>query len=106
MRTMAILWFALCFACGPASSRPPDAKGGGDGNGGNGDGNDGCSDSAKLVYVVDVNHKLSTFHPPTKMFHDLGTLSCPSMFGATPFSMGIDRTPTAWVLYSSGELFK
>jgi len=74
-------------------------------NGSNGSGSDGCSDAAKLVYVVDENNKLSQFDPTTKTFHDLGTLSCPASAGGTPFSMGVDRTATAWVLYSSGELF-
>ena len=67
---------------------------------------DGCSDASKLVYVVDENNKLSTFNPPTKVFTDLGTLNCPAQFAATPFSMGIDRNATAWVLYSSGELMR
>jgi hypothetical protein len=105
MKTLgAVLVFA--FACGPSGNRGGlDGNGNGDGSG-SGNGSDGCSDSAKLVYVVDVSNRLSTFYPPTKTFHDLGTLNCPAMFLATPFSMGIDRTPTAWVLYSSGELFK
>jgi hypothetical protein len=70
---------------------------------------DGCSDAAKLVYVFDSNEKLSTFDPATKTFKDLGTLNCPASFGFAPFSMGVDRTPTAWVLYSSGfsaQLFR
>jgi hypothetical protein len=37
---------------------------------------------------------------------DIGQLSCPAQALATPFSMGIDRNATAWVLYSSGELFR
>jgi hypothetical protein len=54
--------------------------------------------------VLDKENKLSTFDPATKTFSDLGTLACSTT--ATPNSMGIDRTPTAWVLYSSGEIFK
>ena len=47
--------------------------------GGSGGGNaaaatDGCSDAAKLVYVVDENNKFSQFDPATKTFMDLGTL--------------------------------
>jgi hypothetical protein len=38
------------------------------------------------------------------MFTDLGKLTCQA--SGTPFSMGVDRTATAYVLYSSGELFK
>jgi|MudIll2142460700_1097286.scaffolds.fasta_scaffold114961_2 hypothetical protein len=96
---------ALLAACGAGpSDRAPDSGNTGDGNGQNGD---GCSDEAKAVYVVDQNNTLSRFDPPTKVFTDLGQLNCPATgFGATPFSMGIDRTAVAWVLYSSGELFR
>lgn len=99
-------------ACGPGG------RGGGDDDGNNtpdssipgggdsGTGGDGCSDAAKLVYVVDSNERMSQFDPPTKTFTDLGTLTCPAGLGATPFSMGIDRDATAWVLYSNGELFR
>jgi len=67
------------LACG-APGRDPggDDTGGGDG-GNNGSGNqDGCSDAAKLVYVVDSNNKLSTWDGATKSFHDIGTLACPA----------------------------
>jgi len=69
---------------------------------------EGCSDAAKLVYVVDSNNKFSKFDPATRTFMDIGTLMCPSNLGglATPFSMGVDRDAVAWVLYSSGELFR
>ena len=99
-------------ACGPNQRDPstnPDGSGGGDGNGGGGDGSgtngDGCSDEAKLVYVVDQNRKLSQFNPPTKTFTDLGTLACPAG-GASPFSMAIARDATAYILYDNGELFR
>lgn len=94
------------IACGP-SSRGDDFGGNGvdaAGNGSNGN-SDGCTAAAKLIYVVDENNTLSQFDATTKTFHDLGKLSCPAMAGAMPFSMGIDRTATAWVLYDSGELF-
>ena len=66
-----------------------------------------CADGTELVYTIDQgNARLSTFDPSTKTFHDLGSLSCPTMFGATPFSMSVDRAGNAWVLYNSGELFK
>ncbi len=64
-----------------------------------------CSDEAKLVYVVDSNNDFLSFKPDTLTFTKIGTLNCPT-FGGTPYSMGIDRTPTAWVLYSTGEVFK
>jgi len=77
---------------------PPDSN--------NPPGTDMCSDNAKLIYVVDENYSLSQFDPVTKSFHDLGPLNCPAQFLATPFSMGVDRNAVAYVLYSSGELFK
>jgi hypothetical protein len=93
-------------ACGGPSDRPGNTGDSGndptgDGNGSNGD---GCPDEAKSVYVVDQNNEFSRFDPPTQMFTDLGKLTCQA--SGTPFSMGVDRTATAYVLYSSGELFK
>ena len=107
MRTFALLASVLLFACGP-STRGDDGPGNGNtspdanGNGsGSGSGNqDGCSDAAKLIYVIDSNNKLSSFDGATKTFKDLGTLSCPAASGAQPFSMGVDRNAMAYVLYS------
>lgn len=66
-----------------------------------------CADGTELVYTIDqFNSKLSTFDPSTKVFHDLGSLSCPVSLGGTPFSMSVDRAGNAWVLYNNGELFK
>src|SRR5579859_3878601 len=71
-----------------------------------GGGGNGCSAGAKLVYVVDTNNLISSFDPSALAFADLGTLSCPAMPAATPFSMAVDRNAVAWVLYNSGELFR
>ncbi len=107
--TLAIV---LTSACGPTDRmEPPGGGSGSNGSGqnGNGSGNDGCSDSAKLVYVVDMSNQFSKFDPSTKTFTDLGTLNCPTtggLFGANPFSMGVDRNTIAWVLYDDGELFR
>jgi hypothetical protein len=92
--------------CGPSNGRPTDGgnNGGHDGNG-SGSNQDNCSDSAKLVYVVDEGNTFSQFDPSTKTFQDLGTLNCPAG-GATPFSMSVDRDTIAWVLYSDGTLFR
>src|SRR5215468_1032648 len=90
--------------CGPAhrDNGGPDGNSGGDGNNG-GDGDNGCSAASMLVYVVDSNRTFSTFDPATKTFHDIGTLNCTN--AAQPFSMGIDRTPSAWVEYDNGTLY-
>jgi hypothetical protein len=79
---------------------------GGSSGGGPTDGGDGCPDSAKTVYVVDADNTFSSFDPTTKTFHDIGSLNCPASGGANPFSMGISRDAFAYVLYSSGEVFK
>ncbi len=107
--TVALCW--LFAACNSSPARPhgDGGGGGGGGDGGAGGGGDGftdeCPDQAKLVYLVDQDNKFSSFDPGTLAFNDVGTLKCPAQLLATPFSMAVDRTPTAWVLYSSGELF-
>ncbi|MBI5542245.1 MAG: hypothetical protein HY901_00025 [Deltaproteobacteria bacterium] len=71
---------------------------------------DPCSEEAKLVYVVDSDNTFSSFDPRklkngADPFVDLGELDCP-VFGAAPFSMSVDRSAVAWVLYNNGMLFK
>lgn len=107
MRGTTIISIALAaFGCGPGDRRP-GGNSGVDGGGDGANGNTECADGTELIYTIDqLNQKLSQFSPTTKTFHDLGPLACPALFGATPFSMSVDRTGTAWVLYSSGELFK
>jgi hypothetical protein len=113
MKSVAIGIALAVLGCGPSDNRGTDAAGGSGSNNGsnNGSGNqDACSDSAKLVYVVDESNTFSKFDPSTKTFTDLGNLSCPTaggiFGGATPFSMGVDRNTVAWVLYNDGELFR
>jgi hypothetical protein len=78
---------------------------------------DDCGEAAELVYVVDDGGRLRSFDPEKvgtgqDPFTLIGSLDCPAGppigggFGsATPFSMSVDRDATAWVLYSSGEIF-
>ncbi|AKU94775.1 hypothetical protein AKJ09_01439 [Labilithrix luteola] len=79
------------------------------GNGTTGDGGAGsqgnCSDAAKLVYVVSAENVLYSFAPDKLAFKEIGELDCPSS-GATPNSMAVDRSGTAWVNFSDGSLFK
>jgi hypothetical protein len=83
-----------------------------------------CSaDGVDLIYVVDEQNELLSFDPrklgggAAQAFHKIGQLACPAgpswkdwAVGqpgpATPFSMGVDRDAIAWVLYSSGEIFR
>ena len=121
MRTAApVLGLFLLLGCSSAS--PPSGfeeksdKPGGFGDGGSsgsiggnkptpGGNQTGCSEAAKLVYVVSDANDLFSFTPDKGTFTKIGTLTCPSG-GATPNSMAIDRTGTAWVNYSDGGLFK
>src|ERR1051325_2317858 len=100
----------VLVACGPPPRRD-NGNGGADGSVSIDadlcpDGNNGCPQDTELVYVVDnLYNKISSFDPSNKTFADRGQLFCPTMSGATPFSMGVDRNGIAWVLYTSGELF-
>lgn len=129
MRTVLFLASALLaassFACSsssPSSSgfgngQPPGSSSGGFGSGSSSSGSlgssgatpaandDGCSEEAKLVYVVSAEYDLYKFEPDKLTFTKIGELACPSG-GATPNSMAIDRSGTAWVNYSDGALFK
>lgn len=64
-----------------------------------------CPVEARPIYTVDSSNKLLRFEPRDEKFTEIGTLRCPARQGATPFSMSVDRKATAWVLYSSGEIF-
>ena len=77
------------------------------------------ADGVDLIYVVDEQYRLLSFDPRQvgtgAEFQLIGALNCPHNgqnvpgwlgTGVTPFSMSVDRTATAWVLYTSGEIFK
>jgi hypothetical protein len=84
--------------------------GGGTGGSGGGSGN-GCSDAAKLIYVIDQNGTFSSFLPnqtdiTKSVFTDIGQLNCNASGGLyQPFSMSVDRSATAWVEYVDGSGF-
>lgn len=78
----------------------------------------GCAEEGKYIYVVDETYRLLRFDPTMESslsaFSVIGNLSCPASASwpdwggvgpATPFSMSVDRTGRAWVLYTSGEIF-
>lgn len=64
-----------------------------------------CPDRAKIVYVVTQEDKLFSFAPDTLKTTLIGKLACPGAVGS-PFSMSVDRTATAWVLYTDGALYE
>ena len=66
-----------------------------------------CADGAELIYVVDSQDQLLSFDPrklPNDPFKLIGVMSCGAL--GSPFSMSVDRSGTAWVLYSDGSLFE
>jgi hypothetical protein len=67
-------------------------------------GQDGCSEAAKLVYVVSAENDLYSFQPQALAFAKIGRLSCPT--SESPNSMAVDRAGNAWVNFSEGSLFK
>jgi len=82
----------------------------------------GCTaEGLDLIYVVDHDYRLLSFDPREiddggQPFQVVGDLACvpehPNVPGwnapgtPTPFSMTVDREGYAWVLYTSGEVFK
>ncbi len=65
-----------------------------------------CGPRTQFVYVVTEENKLLRFDPKLATFKTIGTLACSTSFGATPFSMAIDRFANAWVLYNDNSLYK
>jgi hypothetical protein len=65
-----------------------------------------CAEGAALVYVVSAAGDLYSFEPEALAFKRIGRLDCPARFGATPNSMAVDRSGTAWLSYTDGTLFK
>lgn len=64
-----------------------------------------CPDpSTTFIYMVSSKGDLLSFYPPTNTFKTVGTISCPTT--ATPFSMAVDRTGVAYILYNNGFLFR
>jgi hypothetical protein len=64
----------------------------------------GCSDAAKLVYVISSEGDLYSFAPAEKKFSKIGPVTC-KLPGKTirPNSMAVDRQAVAWVSMREGE---
>ena len=126
LRPFALAMLAsLSFACAAASSpetsgAPPGTPGtsgdqgtglgsGGGGGGGvtleDGSGAD-CADENKQIYVVTQEKGLYRFAPASLAFTKIGTLACPAASTARPFSMAVDRSGVAWVLYNDARIYK
>lgn len=77
------------------------------------------ADGVDLIYVVDESYNLLSFDPRKlgtgqDPFASVGALNCPTTMGpvpnwpggVSPYSMSVDRAGNAWVLYTSGEIFR
>lgn len=62
-----------------------------------------CTQAGQYIYTVDANGRFSRFDPKTLTFFDLGLLRCPTT--SSPFSMNVDQSGTAWVLFSDQHLY-
>lgn len=67
-----------------------------------------CDDAGTTsIYLMTSERELFTFDPLEKKFTSIGTIDCPDRNGAAPFSMGMDRKGTAYVVFSpDGELYQ
>ena len=75
-----------------------------------------CPDArSTLVYLIAKDGMLMSFYPPTGSFTTIERILCPALPGETPFSMAVDRTGLAYILFSNvdsnrdhpfGELFR
>jgi len=67
-----------------------------------------CPDpSTTFIYLVSASNDLISFSPPTSTFKTIGKIDCPIADPeATPFSMAVDRSGAAYILFSDGDLFK
>jgi hypothetical protein len=61
----------------------------------------GCSEAAKLIYVLSDENDLYSFYPPDKKFTKIGPLACPTSM--QPNSMAIDRNANAYVNYVESD---
>ena len=67
-----------------------------------------CATRAKYVYLLDNNANLLSFDPGANppVVTKLGPLGCGAAKGDSPFSMAVDRSATAWILFRSGKLYR
>jgi hypothetical protein len=63
----------------------------------------GCSDAAKLIYLVTSQNDLYSFAPAQLAFKRIGALDCQTL--ASPNSMAVDRNAKAYVNMGDGSLF-
>jgi len=75
-----------------------------------------CADGGStLIYLISDGYELLSYDPPSGALTRIGKITCPetgtcpSAVGpvpAAPFSMAVDQTGIAYVVYCDGELFR
>ncbi len=64
-----------------------------------------CADGGStLIYLISEGYVLLSYDPPSGALTPIGQVNCPS--ASQPFSMAVDQTGIAYVLYEDGELFR
>jgi hypothetical protein len=63
-----------------------------------------CDPDILYIYLVTSETELWRYRPDTGAFSLVGGLGCSD--AASPFSMGVARTGTAYVVYNDGQLYK
>lgn len=63
-----------------------------------------CTEAGQFIYTVDGDGRFARFDPRTVSYFDIAPLRCPS--GSSPFSMNVDQSAIAWVLFADGNIFK
>ncbi|MCK6549709.1 choice-of-anchor D domain-containing protein [Myxococcota bacterium] len=65
-----------------------------------------CDERGQFIYTVDTAGTFARFDPVSVTSTPLGQLQCPVPSGVTPFSMNVDQSANAWVLFTDGSLFQ
>ncbi len=63
-----------------------------------------CTEAGQYIYTVDNDGRFSRFDPRTLSYRDIATLNCPST--STPFSMNVDQSGVAWVIFGDMHLYR
>lgn len=94
-------------AAGNGGGTGGDDGGGVAGGGGGGDtvAPEGCSDGARgYIYLLDEGGFLLRYKPDETKFEALGRPACAT--ASKPFSMSVDRSAAAWILFQDGQIFR
>jgi hypothetical protein len=66
-----------------------------------------CAEAGVLyIYVIAEDNSLYSFNPADGEFTLIGVINCPDPGGLQPFSMAVDHTGVAYVVFYDGYLFR